>query len=131
MLLTPYFTTRKRCARSSEKTSCTPFDYQCFCCILRARRVYLYIGLALCVCVFTQLFELTKSIGIKNGAKVKFFCAGIATWNCCFVIFKTCILTAAKLVTFCETITLLPHFFYHRDYNVISPEPKQRWWCSS
>ena len=39
-----------------------------------------YIGLApVCVCVFTQLFGLTKSIGIKNGAKVKFFCAGIAT----------------------------------------------------
>ena len=37
-----------------------------------------YIGLAP-VCVFTQLFGLTKSIGIKNGAKVKFFCAGIAT----------------------------------------------------
>ena len=77
--------------------------------ITRALRVPLYWSR--CVCVFTQLFELTKSIGIKNGAKVKFFCAGIATWNCCFVIFKTCILTAAKLLTFCETTTLLTIFF--------------------
>ncbi len=68
--------------------------------ITRASRVPLYWSRPVCVCVFTQLFELTKSIGIKNGAKVKFFCAGIATWNCCFVIFKTCILTAAKLLTF-------------------------------
>ena len=81
--------------------------------ITRALRVPLYWSrpVCVCVCVFTQLFELTKSIGIKNGAKVKFFCAGIATWNCCFVIFKTCILTAAKLVTFCETTTLLTIFF--------------------
>lgn len=68
--------------------------------ITRALRVPLYWSRPVCVCVFTQLFELTKSIGIKNGTKVKFFCTGIATWNCCFVIFKTCILTAAKLLTF-------------------------------
>ena len=58
------------------------------------------VCVCVCVCVFIQLFELAKSTGIKNGAKVKFFCAGIATWNCCFVIFKTFILTAAKLLTF-------------------------------
>ena len=49
--------------------------------ITRALRVPLYWSrpVCVCVCVFTQLFELTKSIGIKNGAKVKFFCAEIAT----------------------------------------------------
>ena len=46
---------------------------------LRARRAYLYIGLAP-VCV-TQLFGLTKQKGVKKQAEEKFFCAAkVALW---------------------------------------------------
>ena len=69
--------TQKGCARSSEKTSCTPFVYKTFYCILRARRAYLYIGLAP-VCYTFIWFSQIKAVKSRN---IFIFCFHFYTYT--------------------------------------------------